>query len=85
VRRTGRIAVLRATTRAQWAAITRANAIVGPAWRRSFAGGVVVVNPSTARATAQFGGHHLDGPRAAGSAVVLPPASAVVHAMVDHQ
>jgi hypothetical protein len=52
----------RATTRAQWAAITRANAIVGPAWRRSFAGGVVVVNPSMARATAQFGGHYLDGP-----------------------
>jgi hypothetical protein len=34
---------------------------LGPAWQRSFAGGVVVVNPGTARATAQVGGHYLGG------------------------
>ena len=48
---------------------------LGPAWQRSFAGGVVVVNPGTARATAQVGGHYLGGAARPVSAVVLPPAS----------
>lgn len=56
---------------------------LGPAWRRSFAGGVVVVNPSTAGATVQPGGHYLGGAGRPVSAVVLPPASGAILDMVD--
>jgi hypothetical protein len=58
---------------------------LGSAWLRSFAGGVVVVNPSTARATAPLGGRYLDAAGRPVSAVGLPPASAVILEMVDRR
>jgi hypothetical protein len=57
---------------------------LGRAWRRSFAGGAVVVNPGMARATARLGRGYLDGTGHRVSAIVLPPASGTILRMAAH-
>jgi hypothetical protein len=58
---------------------------LGRAWRRAFTGGAVVVNPSTAPATARLGRGYLDGTGRQVSAVVLPPATGAILHMVTRR
>ncbi len=51
---------------------------VGRAWRRSFTGGVAVVNPTTSSTVAYLGGNYLDSAGHLISAVSLRPASGAV-------
>ena len=51
---------------------------MGHAWRRSFAGGVAVVNPTRSGTVAYLGGNYLDGAGHPISAVSLRPASGAV-------
>jgi hypothetical protein len=50
----------------------------GRAWRRSFAGGVAVVNPNRSSTVADLGGSYLGNAGRPVSAVFLQPASGAV-------
>jgi Hypothetical glycosyl hydrolase family 15 len=58
---------------------------LGQAWRRSFAGGVAVVNPSGARSVARLGRAYLDGTGQPVSTVVLPPATGMILRALTHR
>jgi hypothetical protein len=55
-----------------------AKVAVGSAWRRAFAGGAVVVNPSTSAQTVQLGREYLAAGGSRVSSVTLAPATAAI-------